>query len=159
MHLNRKTKTGAAVLAVALAAALVAVGVALAITSTVLADANTVNDGKFFSERGVIKLKTRGSVRIRDVLTTGAPPGFSSGWHTHPGPILVAMTPTSVGSLTLYDEHCNPTTIGANQAYIETPNSPILARNASASDADWVTTMIVPIGVPFTVPVDPPCTP
>jgi len=137
MHLNRKGKTGAAV----------------------LADANTVNDGKFASERSVIKLKTRGSVRIRNVLTTGAPPGFSSGWHTHPGPILVAMTPTSVGSLTLYDGNCNPTTIGANESYIEKPNTPILGRNDSGSDADWVTTMIVPIGVPFTVPIDPPCNP
>jgi hypothetical protein len=159
MNLNRKHKTRAAVLAGAVAAALIAVGAALAITSTVLADGNTVNDGKFVSERGAIKLKTGGSVRVRDILTTGAPPGFSSGWHTHPGPVLVVMTPTSVGSLTLYDEHCNPTTIGANQAYIEKPNSPILGRNDSASNADWVTTMILPVGVPFTVPVDPPCTP
>jgi len=140
-------------------AAVIAVGAAFAISSTVLADANTVNDGKFHSQQGIIKLKTKGSVRVRDVLTTGAPPGFSSGWHTHPGPILVAMTPTSVGSLTLYDEHCNPTTIGANESYIEKPNTPILGRNDSASNADWVTTMIVPIGVPFTVPIDPPCNP
>lgn len=159
MHLNRKHKTRAALLAGAVAAALIAVGAALAITSTVLADGNTVNDGKFASERSVIKLKTQGSVRVRDILTTGAPPGFSSGWHTHPGPVLVVMTPTSAGSLTLYDEHCNPTTIGANQAYIEKPNSPILGRNDSASNADWVTTMIVPVGVAFTVPVDPPCNP
>jgi hypothetical protein len=159
MHFRRNTRTGALLLALAVTAALVAVGAALAITSTVLADANTVNSGRFQSEHGLIKLKTRGSVRVRDVLTTGAPPGFSSGWHTHPGPVLVAMTPTSVGSLTLYDEHCRPTTIGANEAYIEKPNTPILGRNDSTANADWVTTMILPLGSAPSTPVDPPCTP
>jgi hypothetical protein len=140
-------------------AAAIAVGAAFAISSTVLADANTVNDGKFHSHQGIIKLKTRGSVRIRDVQTTGAAPGFSSGWHIHPGPVLVAMSATSSGSLTLYDERCRPTTIGANQAYIETPNAPILARNESAGNAEWVTTMILPIGHLHTTPVDAPCNP
>jgi hypothetical protein len=159
MHVRRKSRTVLAVVGIVAVAALVTVGAALAITSTVLADSNTVNDGKFHSHHGIIKLKTKGSVRIRDVQTTGAPTGFSSGWHTHPGPVLVAMSPTSAGSLTLYDEDCTRITIGANQAYIEKPNSPILARNESAGNADWVTTMIVPIGVPFTVPVDAPCNP
>jgi hypothetical protein len=69
------------------------------------------------------------------------------------------MTPTSAGTLTLYDERCRPTTIGANQSYIETPNSPIIARNESAADAEWVTTMILPIGHLHTTPVDAPCEP
>jgi hypothetical protein len=154
-----KSKKVLAAVGLAVAAAAVTVGVAFAISSTVLADANTVNDGKFHSHQGIIKLKTRGSVRIRDVQTTGAAPGFSSGWHIHPGPVLVAMSATSAGSLTLYDERCRPTTIAANQAYIETPNSPILARNESAGNAEWVTTMILPIGHLHTTPVDAPCTP
>lgn len=159
MGFSHKSKSGPAVIGVALAVALIAVGAAFAITSTVLADANTVNAGRFHSEHGIIKLKTRGSVRIRDVQTTGAPPGFSSGWHTHPGPVLVAMSSTSAGSLTLYDDNCRPTTIGANQAYIEKPNSPLLATNESASNAEWVTTLILPIGAPPATTVPPPCTP
>jgi hypothetical protein len=154
MHFNRKSRSVLAVASVVTVATLATVGAALAFTSSVFADANTVNSGTFHSDQGVVKLHTKGSVRIRDVQTIGAPPGFSSGWHTHPGPILVAMSSTSAGSLTLYDEDCNRTTIGANQAYIEKPNSLILARNESTANADWVSTMIVPIGVPFTVPVD-----
>lgn len=158
MHVRRKSKTALAVVVLAVAAAVIT-GAAFAITSTVLADSNTVNDGKFQSHHGIIKLKTKGSVRIRDVQTTGAPPGFSSGWHTHPGPVLVAMSPTSAGSLTLYDERCRPTTIGANQAYIEKPNSPIIARNESTGNAEWVTTMILPVGHLHTTPVPAPCNP
>ena len=115
MHFNRKSKNLLTVIGLVAVAALVAVGAAFAITQTVLADANTVNDGAFHSERGVVKLHTKGSVRIRDVQTTGAPPGFTSGWHTHPGPVLVAMSPTSAGSLTLYDEDCTRIVIAANQ--------------------------------------------
>ena len=159
MHFKRKGKTALTIVGLVAVAAAVTVGAAFAITQTVLADANTVNDGAFHSERGVIKLHTKGSVRIRHVQTTAAAPGFSSGWHTHPGPVLVTMSPTSAGSLTLYEADCTPVTITANQAYIEKPNSPLLARNDSAANADWVTTMIVPIGVPSTVPVDAPCTP
>jgi hypothetical protein len=158
MHVRRKSKTALAVVVLAVAAAVIT-GAAFAITSTVLADSNTVNDGKFQSHHGIIKLKTKGSVRIRDVQTTGAPPGFSSGWHTHPGPVLVAMSPTSAGSLTLYDERCRPTTIGANQAYIEKPNSPIIARNESTGNAEWVTTMILPVGHLHTTAVPAPCNP
>ncbi len=155
-----KLSKGRIALGLAAAVAVGTVGVAYAITQSVLADANTVNDGQFKAENGVIHLKTKGSIRVRDVQTLAAPPGFSSGWHTHPGPILVAMAPTSAGSLTIYDEHCNATTISANQAYIETPNEPVLARNESGANADWVTTMIVPIGVPFTNPLTSgPCNP
>ena len=149
-----------ALTALAVAVSLATVGAALAALQLgVLADANTVNDGKFKSEHGLIKLKTKGSVRIRDVQTSGAP-AFTSGWHTHPGPVIVAMTATSAGTLTLYDAKCHGTTLSANQAYIETPNEPVLARNESAANAEWVTTMIVPIGVPFTNPLAVgPCTP
>ena len=158
MYRNRTRRTLLAVLGLLALAALIT-GSALAISQAVLADANTVNDGTFRSHHGAIRLRTEGSVRIRDVQTTGAAPGFSSGWHMHSGPVLVAMSPTSTGSLTIYDDDCEATTIGANQAYIETPNQPVLAVNQSAGNADWVTTMIVPIGVPFTTPVPPPCNP
>jgi hypothetical protein len=160
MNLNRKTKTALTLVGVVVAAALLAVGAALAISSTVLADGNTVNAGHFHSERGIIELHTRGSVRIRDVYTTGASPGFASPWHTHPGPVLVSMSPTSAGSLTIYDEHCNGTTIGAGEAYIEKPNTPIMGRNESSANADWVTTFIVPAGHDPTHNLDSgPCVP
>ena len=160
MHPRRITRTILTVVALTLAATLITVGAALAISSTVLADGNTANSGHFHSERGTIKLETKGSVRIRDVYTTGAPPGFASPWHTHPGPVLVSMSPTSAGSLTIYDQNCNGTTIGAGEAYIEKPNTPVMGRNESSANADWVTTFIVPIGHEPTHNLDSgPCNP
>jgi quercetin dioxygenase-like cupin family protein len=143
-------------------AALVAVGTAWAVSTTLVDNAITLNQGTFMSERARIKLQTKGPVRIREVSNTGVPPGIVANWHTHPGPIIVAMTDTTAGSLTMYGEGCEVmATLHAGDAFIEKPNEPIFVRNNSASTADWVTTMIVPPGVPHTVfltPPPPPCT-
>lgn len=154
MYRTRTRKT-LALAALAAGAALVIAGAALAVSTVLVENAITVNRGTFRSEHGLIKLKTKGPVRIRDVYNTAVPPGIVGAWHTHPGLVLVAMTDTTAGSLTLYDEDCHGTTIGAGQAFIEKPNEPVFARNNSTSNADWVTTMIVPPGVPHTVPLDP----
>jgi hypothetical protein len=146
MQSNRTLRAIVAVVGLIAAASLITIGTALAITSNVLADGNTANYGHFHSEQGIIKLETKDSIRIRDVYTTGAPPGFASPWHTHPGPVLVSMSPTSAGSLTIYDENCNATTLTAGEAYIEKPNAPVMGRNESSANADWVSTFIVPIG-------------
>lgn len=149
--------------------ALATAGAVLAVIQTgELANAITVNDGKFKSDGGEVKLKTKGPVRVRSVQTVGAH-GFTSGWHTHPGPVLVAMTHTSAGSLTFYTESrakghgsnakCEKTVITADQAYIEKPNTPLLAVNEGAADANWVTTMILPVGAPFASNADAPCNP
>lgn len=159
MRAFRTKRRALAVSGIAVVVVLATAAVAIAVTSTVLADANTVNFGKFKSADGVIKLKTEGSVRVRTVQTSGAEPGFFADWHTHPGPVIVAMSPTSAGSLTIYDGHCNGTTIGAGQAYIETPNRPVFARNESGANADWITTMILPIGAPPATSIAAPCTP
>lgn len=160
MHPKLTLRTAITVIGLIALAALITVGAALALTSTVLADGNTANDGHFHSEQGAIKLETRGSIRIRDVYTTGAPPGFASPWHTHPGPVLVSMSPTSAGALTIYDENCVGTTIRAGEAFIETPNAPVMGRNESSADADWVSTFIVPIGSePTHTIATAPCTP
>jgi quercetin dioxygenase-like cupin family protein len=162
MNFDRKRKTAVAVAAVAALVTLVAVGAALAVSALLVDNAITVNRGNFKSEHGLIKLKTRGPVRIRDISSTAVPPGIVANWHTHPGPILVAMADTTAGSLTIYDEDCHGTTISAGQAFIETPNEPVFVRNNSSSNADWVTTMIIPPGVGHSVflnPPPPPCSP
>jgi quercetin dioxygenase-like cupin family protein len=41
-------------------------------------------------------------------------PGQSTGWHTHPGPNIVAVV---TGSFTLIDEHCVETEYGPGQGF------------------------------------------
>ncbi len=173
MTLNRRRKLLAAVGIVAIAG-FGTTAMAAFVLPVLVDNAVTVNHGTFKSEHGLIKLKTKGPVRIRDVQTTGAP-GFIANWHTHPGPVIVAMSDTSPGSLTIYqarrhgdDEDgddgggsgCTKHVLSAGQAYIEIPNTPVFARNESSGNAEWVTTMILPIGVPPATPFvgTPPCT-
>jgi quercetin dioxygenase-like cupin family protein len=75
-----------------------------------------------------IEIETRGP---RDMLVTTivVDPGGSFGWHTHPGPVLVAI---SAGTLTVYQGDrpgCPRSTISAGQAFVEPGGDVHLARN------------------------------
>src|SRR5882757_140594 len=75
-----------------------------------------------------IKIATRGP---RDMLVTSivVDPGGSFGWHTHPGPVLVAV---SKGTLAFYEpngKRCPRSTVTSGQAFIEDGGDVHLARN------------------------------
>ena len=133
----------------AVAAGVVATGAALGTppipgdpppVATRIADANTVNTVK--TDVGVVRLQTTASVRVfhDEVLVS---PGWSSGWHTHTGPVVFVA---KEGALTLYDDHCRRTTLTPGQAYIEPANAPLVVRNESAAPAKFVVTQIIPVG-------------
>jgi len=138
----------------ALAAALSA-GIALATppsgtaTAVTLADGNTANTVNVNIDP--TKLRTKDSVEVFQVSNT-ADPGFSSGWHSHTGPVIVNVT---AGALTFHEADCTVTTVTAPGAYIETTGQPILARNEGAVAAAWITTQIIPVGASHRVDVTP----
>jgi quercetin dioxygenase-like cupin family protein len=110
-------------------------------TATPLADVISVNTVN--ATAGPITFRTTGPVEVFHVQNT-AQPGFSSGWHKHTGPIIIAMT---AGSLTFHRANCSAKTVTAGQAYFEPPGEAILARNEHESQAAaWVTTQIIPPG-------------
>ena len=43
-------------------------------------------------------------------------PEFSSGWHKHPGPVIVQVQD---GSLKITQNTCNPTVVGAGETFVE----------------------------------------
>jgi hypothetical protein len=136
VHLLRSKKRWI-VLGVLVLAASVAVGVAVAaVTSTVITDTN--------------------SVRLRIVRSSFVPsadqPEFTSGWHTHPGPVIVQV---QEGSLKLTQGTCHPNVIGPGETYIETPELPIIATANKA--VKWTTSMILPVGGAVSTPAADPC--
>jgi quercetin dioxygenase-like cupin family protein len=83
---------------------------------------------KVHADRGGIEIRTKGP---RDMLVTSitVDPGGSFGWHTHPGPVLVAV---SKGTLAVYEphgSHCPRSTVTAGQAFVEDGDHVHLARN------------------------------
>jgi hypothetical protein len=121
---------GAFVLGVAIGA-----GIASAVTTTTtVADTNTVRE------------------RIATITTDG---DFNSGWHIHPGPVIVQVQD---GYLKITQGTCHPNVVGPGETYIETPGVPVIATADKATS--WTITEIFPNsspGDPDRVPTTSPC--
>lgn len=76
-------------------------------------------------------------------------PGWSSGWHSHPGTVLVAVT---AGELTLYegdDPDCTPRRLKPGQGVAEPGGAVMLARNEAGAPLEAYVTYLVPAGDPL----------
>ena len=88
-------------------------------------------------------------------------PGGHTGWHSHPGPVVVVI---KTGALTFYsseDPTCTGRTYTAGQAFIDSGQGHIhIARNLSASENVelWATYFDVPPGGAFRVDAGDPGT-
>lgn len=91
-----------------------------------------------------VRLHTKGATDVA-MQTITSPPGGSSGWHSHPGVVLVAV---QSGTVTLYDQDCHTTQYGAGQAFVEVGDDPSLVRNNTTSNAVLYVTLIVPSSAP-----------
>ena len=84
-------------------------------------------------------------------------PGGHSGWHKHPGPVLVVV---KTGTITFYhgsDPTCTGTPHLAGTAFVEEGGDVGIARNEGTVDATVVATFFVPARGPtrIEVPVAP----
>jgi len=95
---------------------------------------------------GAVKFETKGSVDFATATVTFDPPS-SSGWHAHPGVVLVTV---ASGSVVRYDEHCSATVHTANtssSAFVESGDQAVLVRNESTTTpAVTYVTYVVPTG-------------
>jgi quercetin dioxygenase-like cupin family protein len=107
-------------------------------TGRLNAPANAHHDGVKFAT------KQDTDVRVQLVQIT---PGGTSGWHHHPGIVIVVV---SSGSVTFWDEHCNKTDYGPGlpngATFIESGDEP--GQVTSAAGATNYATYIVPKGSP-----------
>jgi len=77
---------------------------------------------------------------------------FDSGWHTHPGPVIVQVREGTFKIYQTADPHGDsaPHVVHEGETYIETPFVPV--RAISKGPIKWTTSMILPVGVD---PADP----
>jgi quercetin dioxygenase-like cupin family protein len=138
----------------ALAGAVLATPPAGIVSATVVARAGFVDpvDIKFKIDGGQQEV-----IHVRDAQETVMQqivigPGGHTGWHSHPGPVVVLV---KAGELTLYsseDPTCAGRTYSAGRAFIDSgPGHVHIARNLSPSQNVelWVTYFDVPSGGPF----------
>jgi hypothetical protein len=91
-----------------------------------------------------VKFKTKGPVDVR-VQTITIDPGGTSGWHHHPGMVLVAV---QSGTVTLLDAACNATTYGPGSpngsAFVESGDEAGEVRNMTDKPATVYATFVAP---------------
>jgi hypothetical protein len=75
-------------------------------------------------------------------------PGGTTGWHVHPGPVLVIV---KTGSVTKYSaEDCTAQTYTSGQAFVENgPTDENMVRNDGSVPAETIVTFITPPGTPI----------
>jgi quercetin dioxygenase-like cupin family protein len=75
-------------------------------------------------------------------------PGATTGWHQHPGPILITVTQ---GQLTYYerdDPTCTPHIVTAGQSFVDTGDGHVV-RNETDQPAQDVSVIFAPVGGAF----------
>jgi quercetin dioxygenase-like cupin family protein len=95
-----------------------------------------------------VKLRTHGSTdHAVQTLTFG--PESSSGWHRHPGVVLVTV---KSGTLALYHSDCSRETFTAGQSFWESGPQAIIVRNEDHHDDVVVyASFILPTGAPLRI--------
>jgi len=95
-------------------------------------------------------------ITIKSAIDNAGIPG-STGWHSHPGPVVVLI---ESGVMTFYDDDCSVRTYTAGQAFIDSGQGHVhIARNEGSVDLVLAATYFdVPVGGPFRIDADAPGT-
>lgn len=128
MHIRRSKRFLVLLVALIVGGALVAVATAAVISRQVLAEGSNL------------------SYRFERVTADGG--GFDSGWHVHPGLVIVQI---EAGSVQFYQGSCTARTLNVGDTLVEVPWKP--ARFVAPGTATWTTSLIVPTGQQLSVPM------
>jgi quercetin dioxygenase-like cupin family protein len=106
--------------------------------------ARGTTDGAVDFNMGVIKFQTKGDITIV-TATVNLDAHASSGWHSHPGVVLVTVLS---GTVTFYDDQCVGIAHVAGSSFVESGGDTGLARNESDATAQVYVTYLAPAGTP-----------
>jgi quercetin dioxygenase-like cupin family protein len=101
--------------------------------------------GKFIAQNGgivVASLLPSADIAIVKVVIE---PGGSTGWHHHPGVVLV---PVKSGTVAEYDAQCHKSVYKAGKGFVESNSEVHLVRNEGDVKAVLYATFLVPTNTP-----------
>jgi quercetin dioxygenase-like cupin family protein len=96
--------------------------------------------GQLQAQHDGVKVETQGQADVAVAKVTIGP-GGSSGWHHHPGVLLVSV---KSGAVTRYEHQCDKSVFKAGKGWVESHDEPTLVRNRSKGDAVLFVTYLVP---------------
>ncbi|HSI81688.1 MAG TPA: hypothetical protein VK919_13655 [Solirubrobacterales bacterium] len=146
----------------ALVATLVAIGVASGTPPSGVKSAAVMARGDF-PDRVDLKLKFRpahgNGLRVAQARRAGEvvfqqiviEPGGHTGWHSHPGPVVVVVKSGALTYVPAEDRSCQGRTYVAGEAFVDPGQGHVhIARNLSGEDLElWATYFDVPPGGAF----------
>jgi quercetin dioxygenase-like cupin family protein len=139
------------VVLVGTAAAVAVASPGFGVTSTIFVTANLEQEVHLNSDK--VKFQTKGPTDVR-VQRLDFAAGAYSGWHHHPGMVIVAV---ESGALTLTHADCSSVTYGpglpAGSVFVESGDEP--AQATSATGATVYVTYVAPDGAGFRLEDDP----
>jgi quercetin dioxygenase-like cupin family protein len=122
------------------------------ITTTILGHRATLSDPVQVNQDRV-KFQTKDATDVLVQTITFDKHG-TSGWHFHPGIVIVVV---ESGQVTTHDASCQTATYGAHQSFVESGTEPFMVSNDSDTDRAVVyATVVVPAGSPFRIETAPP---
>jgi hypothetical protein len=92
-----------------------------------------------------VEVEAKPALDVATQIITFQPGGYS-GWHSHPGPVFIAVMS---GTMTFYESHdpaCQPIVRTAGQGYLDTGEHAHMARNETWAPAINVVTYFAPPG-------------
>jgi quercetin dioxygenase-like cupin family protein len=104
--------------------------------------------GMFEAKNDGIKVNSERQSADVSVVRVDLSAGGSTGWHYHPGVVMVSV---ASGTVTEYDEECNPSVIQAGQGFVESHDEVHLVRNEGSVPAVLYATFISPTGTPLRI--------
>jgi quercetin dioxygenase-like cupin family protein len=105
-----------------------------------------------FSAENNLNLHVKGPSDVLQSLLVFQP-GGDTGWHTHPGPVVVVV---KTGALTEYHSNGCVTVHPAGSVFFETQDEVHRAVNQTGSEAQAYVTFISPTGNPPLIPASDP---
>jgi hypothetical protein len=142
---------------------LLLVGAALATSGAGILSApvqarGTLGEDQVVNSKSGVHLKTKGSVDVatQQIVIAG---GGSTGWHSHPGPVLVTVKSGALRLIYADDLTCTGTVYEAGESFVDRGDAIThIARNASATEnVELWATYLVPgdPGTGFRIDVSP----
>ncbi len=126
------------------------------VTPTLLARGTYGEFKVMADQQGPIDLKIQAKTPLDVVVRRhDYAPGSSTGWHRHPGPVLITVTQ---GTLTFYeydDPDCTPHRVSAGQGYVDSGHGHI-GRNETGEPAQDFSVITAPVGGAFRSELDAP---
>lgn len=134
-----------AILAVVVGAALANTPSGVSATPVTATQITRATLGKFEAESKGIEVESGRRSADLAIVKVVIEPGGSTGWHHHPGVVLV---PVKAGTVTEYDEQCHKSVYKAGKGFIESNSEVHLVRNEGDVKAVLYATFLVPTSTP-----------